>query len=260
MAPSRQCKFHASSATHKLLMNNRRSWLHTCLVLGLASSFKQEIKFTEQPFVPKLSFVVQPSQTTLPVQQTLPVIQASPMMVQTSMINDPAATGAPPPLPPPPAPVAPPQQQSLFPLKLFISYRREDTSTFATRLYEDLWVNGYDVFFDVQSITGADCLNDAISSAIEKCDVMIVILSETYSNSDWCRKELKFAAKKKKKWVIIKRLEGECSSLVEFIIEDQLWISFVKEEEYYAKFVKLIDALTKVRCYPVTTYIVDNDN
>ena len=239
-------------------MNNRHSWLHTCLVLGLASYSKQVIKFTGKPFEPKLSFVVQPSQTTLPVQQTLPVIQASPM-VQTSMINDPppppvAATGAPPPppSPPPSPPVAPPQQQSLFPLNLFISYRREDTSTFATKLYGDLRVNGYDVFFDVQSITGADCLNDAISSAIEKCDVMIVILSETYSNSDWCRKELKFAAKKKK-WVIIKRLEGECSSVVEFIIKDQLWISFMNEEEYDVKFIELTAALEKVCCYAVTS-------
>ena len=131
-------------------------------------------------------------------------------------------------------------------LTLFISYKRQDSSSFAKKLYANLCVNGYKVFFDERNITGADYLNDEISSAIEKCDVMIFILSENYAYSDWCIKELKFAESKEKRKVLIKRMQGQFPSVVQFIIKDQLWINFFKDEEYEEKFYQLINALEKV--------------
>ena len=143
---------------------------------------------------------------------------------------------------------SPPEQQpSSVKLKLFISFGREViTIQFANTLHTDLSNNGYEVFLDEKRIEGGDHLSYELSKGIAECDAMIVILSEKYSKSNWCRKELIFADEKDKKLILIKRQECNISDQIKFTIEDRKWISFINDEEYSDSFAKLITSLEKV--------------
>ena len=176
-----------------------------------------------------LCLVPQPSTMTWPspVNQPLPLFTTkspSPFVAPTSMANP---------------------QSSQF--KVFISYGRESTTTkFAKKVHGELYENGYEVFLDEIDMKGGQSYSYVLSDRIKDCNVMIVILSERYSQSDMCRKELIFANKLNKKIVLIKRHDCISAPQVEFLIEDRCWINFFKDEEYDERFIDLITALEEV--------------
>lgn len=158
-------------------------------------------------------------------------------------------TGSVPVIPLPPSAFAqPPQTLMNQKLKLFISYGREDiTNSFAERLYEDLKSKGYEPILDVKDFILGNSLSDSISEGIAKCDIMILILSQKYSKSQWCIDELTFARKKARKIIIIKRQEEcELSNEVNFQMRNDLYLAVTRDEEYNDKLPQLIKALEEV--------------
>lgn len=66
--------------------------------------------------------------------------------------------------------------------KIFISYRREDTGSFAGRVYDRLCkVFSYsNVYFDVSTIKGGEDFGDSIVSAIDRCDAVLVFIGKNW--------------------------------------------------------------------------------
>lgn len=133
-------------------------------------------------------------------------------------------------------------------LKLFISYGREEvTIEFAKKLHEYLKYQGYEPTLDTEDFLVGDSLSDVISTGIANCDAMILILSQKYSKSQWCKDELKFAKKKNKKFFIIMR-QKNCDDFdqVDFQIGDDIYLPIIGDDEYDEKFAVLNKSLLKV--------------
>lgn len=66
--------------------------------------------------------------------------------------------------------------------RVFLSYRRDDTSGHAGRLYDVLAARygGAQIFMDVDAIPLGSEFSEAISRAIASCDVMIALIGD-----DW---------------------------------------------------------------------------
>jgi len=137
-------------------------------------------------------------------------------------------------------------QRSTGAQKICISFVREvATIKFAKQLESDLIKKRYEVFCDEKSSEGSSIsLAEKPPEEIASYDVKIVILTEKYSKSRWCRKELAAADAQKNKLVLIKREEFDDSGVM---LKDQLWINFINDEEYDICFAKLADALAQVR-------------
>lgn len=81
---------------------------------------------------------------------------------------------------------------------IFISYGRKDAREFAFRLRTDLETAGWRVWLDVSEIGGgADWASD-IEAAIERCDLMLALMSPAALESTWCKAEQLRAIRKGK--------------------------------------------------------------
>lgn len=77
--------------------------------------------------------------------------------------------------------------------RIFISYRRADSSSLATLIAKDLEKQGINVFVDTRKVDGGGPFPNRLHSAIEKCDVFVCLLGETTLDSDWVLEEIKHA-------------------------------------------------------------------
>ncbi len=75
----------------------------------------------------------------------------------------------------------------------FISYARRDGSSIARDLYNELSLQGYSVFLDVNSIQCGDDFSTEIKSSISDCDCFIPIITDGYLASELAYIELKAA-------------------------------------------------------------------
>ena len=66
---------------------------------------------------------------------------------------------------------------------IFISYRREDTSVFAGRIYDRLsgrFGEEHNIFMDVDTLEPGLDFVDAIEEAVESCDALIAVIGERW--------------------------------------------------------------------------------
>ncbi|WP_433630427.1 toll/interleukin-1 receptor domain-containing protein [Chryseobacterium cucumeris] len=80
--------------------------------------------------------------------------------------------------------------------KIFISYRRKESSSVAIQLYEALEANNFDVFLDTHSITQGEPFQDELWHRMTDCDVILVLNTEEFLKSGWCEKEIAEASVK----------------------------------------------------------------
>ncbi|GLJ31250.1 hypothetical protein SUGI_0626590 [Cryptomeria japonica] len=74
---------------------------------------------------------------------------------------------------------------------VFINHRGKDTKQFlASSLYDNLQNRGFRVFLDKSSLRVGQYVPEAITCAIRRAAVHIVILSPNYAESEWCLDEL----------------------------------------------------------------------
>lgn len=83
---------------------------------------------------------------------------------------------------------------------IFVSYARVD-SAFVDKLQASLLERGFDVWVDTRRLEGGDIFAQAIEHEINRCDVMLVILSPDAVQSTWVRKEISYAQAAKKRMV-----------------------------------------------------------
>jgi hypothetical protein len=80
--------------------------------------------------------------------------------------------------------------------KLFISYRRTDSTPVANQLFDAMVRNNYDAFLDAYSIGAARNFQEELHHRLSDCDVLIQLYTENFKNSEWCLEEIVAANQK----------------------------------------------------------------
>lgn len=79
-------------------------------------------------------------------------------------------------------------------VKVFISYRRQESSAFALLIYERLRNVGVDIFLDMEKLTLGQNWLEEIEHNIRSRQYFIIVLGPTTLQSEFVRKEIEFAA------------------------------------------------------------------
>lgn len=80
--------------------------------------------------------------------------------------------------------------------KVFISYKRSESTSVAIQLYEALESYNYDVFLDTHSIGKGDAFQDELWHRMTDCDVIVMLNTPNFLESHWCKEELAEAGSK----------------------------------------------------------------
>lgn len=74
--------------------------------------------------------------------------------------------------------------------RLFISYKRDESSTVAIQLFEQLEKNGFDVFLDTHSIRPGEPFQDELWHRMADTDVVVLLNTPGFLKSNWTTQEL----------------------------------------------------------------------
>ncbi|RLD44157.1 MAG: toll/interleukin-1 receptor domain-containing protein [Bacteroidetes bacterium] len=80
--------------------------------------------------------------------------------------------------------------------KVFVSYRRDESSSVAIQLYEALERNNFDVFLDTHSIKQGEPFQDELWHRMTDCDVIVLLNTKNFLESKWCKEEIAEASVK----------------------------------------------------------------
>lgn len=80
--------------------------------------------------------------------------------------------------------------------KIFISYRRNESTSVAIQLYEALESYNYDVFLDTHSIGKGEPFQDELWHRMTDCDVLVLLNTPKFLESHWCKEEFAEAGAK----------------------------------------------------------------
>lgn len=74
--------------------------------------------------------------------------------------------------------------------RLFISYRRKESSSIAIQLFEQFEKNGFDVFLDTHSIRPGESFQDELWHRMADADIVVLLNTPNFLKSKWTTKEL----------------------------------------------------------------------
>tara|TARA_R110000868_G_scaffold131418_2_gene341470 strand:- start:23054 stop:24241 length:1188 start_codon:yes stop_codon:yes gene_type:complete len=80
--------------------------------------------------------------------------------------------------------------------KIFISYRRNESTSIAIQLYEALESYNYDVFLDTHTIGKGEPFQDELWHRMTDCDVIVLLNTPKFLESHWCKEEFAEAGAK----------------------------------------------------------------
>lgn len=80
--------------------------------------------------------------------------------------------------------------------KVFVSYRRDQSSSAAIQLYEALERNNCDVFLDTHSIKQGEPFQEELWHRMADCDVIVLLNTSEFLESRWCKEEIAEASAK----------------------------------------------------------------
>jgi len=81
--------------------------------------------------------------------------------------------------------------------KVFISYKRNESSSVAIQLYEALERNNFDCFLDTHSIKQGEPFQEELWHRMTDCDVIVLLNTPGFLTSKWCKEEIAEAGVKK---------------------------------------------------------------
>lgn len=73
--------------------------------------------------------------------------------------------------------------------RIFISYKRSDSTAVAIQLYEEFEKAGFDVFLDTHSIRPGDAFQDELWHRLADTDVVVLLNTTDFSGSRWTTEE-----------------------------------------------------------------------
>ena len=146
-------------------------------------------------------------------------------------------------------------------MKVFISHSSNDKK-FVRRLKDDLIENGFETFFDEDSLELGDSLKERLDVALDEADFFIIILSSHAVKSDWVKYELAeavklFANRTLKKIIPIKYRECEIPAELEKLLYTDLSKETVK---IIGKKVKIIGGVYDKFLVQLTATLRASDN
>ncbi|MEX0684474.1 MAG: toll/interleukin-1 receptor domain-containing protein [Balneolales bacterium] len=74
--------------------------------------------------------------------------------------------------------------------KVFISYKRNESTSVAIQLYEALERNNFDVFLDTHSIKQGEPFQEELWHRMTDCDVIVLLNTPGFLESKWCKDEI----------------------------------------------------------------------
>lgn len=74
--------------------------------------------------------------------------------------------------------------------RLFISYKRDESSLVAIQLFEQLEKGGFDVFLDTHSIRPGEPFQDELWQRLADTDIVVLLNTPGFLKSNWTKKEL----------------------------------------------------------------------
>lgn len=74
--------------------------------------------------------------------------------------------------------------------KVFVSYKRDESSSVAIQLYEALEKNNFDVFLDTHSIIQGEAFQEELWHRMTDCDVVVLLNTKGFLTSEWCEAEI----------------------------------------------------------------------
>jgi len=80
--------------------------------------------------------------------------------------------------------------------KVFISYKRDESTSVAIQLYEALEKNNFDVFLDTHSIKQGEPFQEELWHRMSDCDVILLLNTPLFLTSEWCKEEIAEASAK----------------------------------------------------------------
>tara|TARA_R110001583_G_scaffold122569_1_gene273871 strand:- start:38993 stop:40165 length:1173 start_codon:yes stop_codon:yes gene_type:complete len=80
--------------------------------------------------------------------------------------------------------------------KVFISYRRTESTSIAIQLYEALEANNFDVFLDTHSMQKGEPFQEELWHRMTDCDVIVLLNTPGFLESHWCKEEFAEAGAK----------------------------------------------------------------
>ena len=80
--------------------------------------------------------------------------------------------------------------------RLFISYRRTESTAVANQLFDTLVRHNYDVFLDTYSIGAARDFQEELHHRLTDSDVLIQLYTPDFKSSEWCIEEILVANQK----------------------------------------------------------------
>lgn len=80
--------------------------------------------------------------------------------------------------------------------KIFISYKRNESTSVAIQLFEALESHNFDVFLDTHSIGKGEAFQDELWHKMTDCDVIVLLNTPDFLNSHWCKEEFAEAGAK----------------------------------------------------------------
>ena len=80
--------------------------------------------------------------------------------------------------------------------KVFISYKRNESTSVAIQLFEALEAHNFDVFLDTHSVGKGQPFQDELWHRMTDCDVILLLNTPTFLKSHWCKEEFAEAGAK----------------------------------------------------------------
>lgn len=80
--------------------------------------------------------------------------------------------------------------------KVFISYKRQESTSVAIQLFEALESHNFDVFLDTHSVGKGQPFQDELWHRMTDCDVIVLLNTPEFLNSHWCKEEFAEAGAK----------------------------------------------------------------
>lgn len=80
--------------------------------------------------------------------------------------------------------------------KIFISYKRTESTSIAIQLFEAFEANNFDVFLDTHSIQKGEPFQEELWHRMTDCDVIVLLNTPNFLESHWCKEEFAEASAK----------------------------------------------------------------
>lgn len=129
-------------------------------------------------------------------------------------------------------------------MPIFISYSHKDKA-FVAKLAAHLVKNNANIWIDSWELNVGDSIINKIQDAIQESDALLVVLSKSSVESEWCKKELSAGLMREleeKKVIVLPVLVEDCS--IPLLLKEKLYADFRKR--FNDGLFQILDAVAKI--------------